>query len=148
MADQGTTAPPALELKRTYAAAPEKVFAAWADPARMSQWLKPSAEASVEVEADVRIGGRYRLRIVLPDGAEHISYGEYQEVAPPERLVFTWSWESGMAAGTLVTVSLRPVEGGTELTLRHERLETEELRQSHAMGWGGCLELLEGYLAA
>jgi hypothetical protein len=53
-----------------------------------------------------------------------------------------------MAVDTLVTISLRAVEGGTELTLRHERLATEELRQSHAMGWGGCLDLLEGFLAA
>ena len=148
MAERETAAPPPLELRRTYAAPPERVFAAWTDPSRMSRWLKPAADASVEVEADVRVGGRYRLRIVMPDGREHVSYGEYQEVTPPQRLAFTWSWEDGMASDTLVTVSLRPVDGGTELTLRHERLATEDLRKSHAMGWGGCLELLEEYLTA
>ena len=136
-----------LELTRIYAADREKVFAAWTDPAKLAQWFRPSPDASVEIEADIRVGGKYRFHITTPDGTLHVSYGEYEVIEPPERLSFTWSWESGMVVGTLVTISLRAVDGGTELTLRHERLETEDLRQRHAMGWGGCLQLLEGYLA-
>ncbi len=137
-----------LELKRTYSAPREKVFAAWTNPAKLAQWFRPGPEAKIEIEADIRVGGKYRFHITTPDGTLHVSYGEYEAIEPPERLSFTWSWESGMVVGSLVTVSLRAVDGGTELTLRHERLATEDLRQQHAMGWGGCLDLLEGYLAA
>jgi uncharacterized protein YndB with AHSA1/START domain len=139
---------PAVEIKRVYAAPRDKIFAAWTDPKKLSAWFKPSEQMSVEIQADVQVGGRYRFRITSPDGVQHISYGEYREIVPPKRLVFTWAWESGLVTDSLVTVSLRAVEGGTELTLRHERLATEDLRERHGKGWSGCLEQLEKFLAA
>lgn len=139
---------PVAELKRTFAAAPEKVFAAWTDPEKLGQWFRPSDQMKVEAEADVTVGGKYRFRLIAPDGTEHVSYGEYREIDPPDKLVFTWAWESGLVNDSLVTVSLRAVEGGTELTLRHEKLDTQDLRERHAKGWTGCLEQLDRWLAA
>ena len=139
---------PAVEIKRTYAAPRDKVFAAWTDPKKLAAWFKPSDQMSVEIQADIQVGGRYRFRITSPDGVQHVSYGEYREIIPPKRLVFTWAWESGLVTDSLVTVSLRAVDGGTELTLRHERLATEDLRERHGKGWAGCLEQLDKFLAA
>ena len=64
----------------------------------------------------------------------HVAAGEYKEVRPPERLVYTWTWaEGGMEiVETLVTVDLREREGGTEVSLIHERLPTKETRRAHA----------------
>ena len=138
----------AVELKRMYAADRQKVFSAWTDPVKLGQWFRPSDQMQVEAQADATVGGQYRFRMVAPDGTEHVSYGEYREVDPPNKIVFTWSWESGSVTDSLVTVSLRTVDGGTELTLRHERLATEELREHHAQGWTGCLDQLAGFLAA
>ncbi len=137
---------PAVELTRTFAAKREKIFAAWTDPDMLSRWFGPSAEMTTEAETDVRVGGRYRFRVVAPDGAEHVAYGEYREIEPPARLVFTWAWESGWVTDSLVTVSLREVDGGTELTLRHERLATEEMRQRHTEGWNGSFQRLEAFV--
>ena len=64
-----------------------------------------------------------------PKGMSVVS-GTYREIVPPERLVFTWAWEEDVSthrAGheSIVTVTLRAVGGRTELTLRHERLESD-----------------------
>ena len=139
--------PVAVELTRIFAADQERVFSAWTDPKQLSQWFRPSDQMTVEAQAEAAVGGKYRFRMVGPDGVEHVSFGEYREVDPPDKLVFTWAWESGSVTDSLVTISLRTVEGGTELTLRHEKLATAELREHHTQGWNGCLAQLEGLLA-
>jgi uncharacterized protein YndB with AHSA1/START domain len=87
-----------------------------------------------EVTADVRLGGRYRL--VMGDGETTCEVeGAYVEVQRPRRLVFTWRGPPTGDAETLVTLMLRAVDGGTELTLTHERLPSEGARSGHAQGW-------------
>ena len=62
----------ALRLTRTYAAPPEKVYAAWTDPQALKRWFAPSDDFQTpEVEADVRVGGRYRIVMRSPDGEWH-----------------------------------------------------------------------------
>jgi uncharacterized protein YndB with AHSA1/START domain len=54
---------PSLTLTRRFSAAPEKVYAAWADPQKLVQWFGPGSveEGSVRAEIDLRVGGRYRI---------------------------------------------------------------------------------------
>ena len=54
---------PSLTLKRRLNAAPEKVYAAWADPQKLVQWFGPATveEGSVKADIDLRVGGRYRI---------------------------------------------------------------------------------------
>ena len=75
--------------------------------------------------------------------------GEYREVVPPERLVFTWAWEQDGARGhdTVVTIELFETPGGTRLELTHELFETEDARDRHGQGWSSCLDCLEEALA-
>jgi uncharacterized protein YndB with AHSA1/START domain len=83
---------------------PSTVFAAWTDPASMAQWLAPTGRS--EVEADVRVGGRFWVVMVGADiRIDHT--GEYLEVDTPRRLSFTW--RSPYTGGdTVVTVDLSP----------------------------------------
>jgi uncharacterized protein YndB with AHSA1/START domain len=85
------------------------------------------------------------------DDKVYIVVGVYQEIRPPDRLVFTWRWESepehGDAGDTLVTLELKPRGSGTELTLTHERFVDEQKREEHAHGWTGCLNGLERFLS-
>ena len=67
-------------------------------------------------------------------------YGEYLEIRPPEKLVFTWN--SPAVQNTRVTVELTDRGDSTELWLTHELLETEANRTSHTEGWTYCLEQL------
>ena len=134
-----------LTLKRHYRALPERVFAAWTTAEQLSRWLSPSdAFATTEVEIDARPGGRYRFVLHAPDGSTPTVSGTFEEIEPPRRLVFSWAWSGTPDRVSLITISLSPKDGGTELTLHQERLADEESRSKHEQGWTGCL----GRLAA
>ena len=94
---------------------------------------------------DVRVGGRYRMRFKTDDGDSHEVGGEYKEVVPNERLVFSWAWHSTPERESLVTVTMKPDGGGTMLTLLHERFFDDKALQGHTRGWTGTLEKLARY---
>jgi uncharacterized protein YndB with AHSA1/START domain len=78
-----------------------------------------------------------------PDGNANRVVGRYLEVNPPERLVFTWQWETGEAHDeTVVTLEFIDRAGKTELVLTHERFPTDSARAHHDQGWVGCLDRL------
>lgn len=136
---------PSLVLNRSYSVAPEKVWRAWTDPQAMKQWFKPDASWTVPVaEADVRVGGRYRILMRDPQGQEFDLTGTYREVVPNRRLVMTWSWSNQPGEESLVTVTLRPAGKGesTELELRHEGYLDMENEPTHQEGWNGALDQL------
>jgi uncharacterized protein YndB with AHSA1/START domain len=122
----------------------------------MSRWFFPGSGRAV-VAADFRKGGKYQNEMIL-NGLEHegpgcgsvsesgsyMHNGEYLEIVPPERLVFTWN--SHLVKDSRVTIELRDLGDSTELTLTHDLLETEDLRVKHNGGWEGCLTNLAKYL--
>jgi uncharacterized protein YndB with AHSA1/START domain len=141
-----TATKPSLTLKRRFNAPPAKVYAAWADAENLRRWMGPRDVEPLLVEADVRVGGRYRLVMRSPDGEEHDVSGVYREVLPGEKLVFTWAWKSTPERQSLVTVLVKPDGDGTLLTLIHEQFFDEAARDRHEYGWTGCLEKLATYL--
>jgi uncharacterized protein YndB with AHSA1/START domain len=101
-------------------------------------------------ESDIRPGGRFRICMHAPDGSDHWLQGVYQEVVPPERLVFTHSWldeEGNPQTDTLVTVTFTDLGGKTELTLRQTGFTSAASRDGHKSGWSSALDGLEQYLA-
>jgi len=135
---------PIVELRRLLSAPPERVFAAWTNPAALAAWMSPVGHA--EAVADVRVGGRFRVVMIGHDRRiEHV--GEYLEVSPPSRLVFTWQSPYSGPEPTRVTVALAPRGAGTELVLTHEHLPPEAVA-SHAGGWGQMLDRLSALLEA
>lgn len=138
---------PSLTLKRRFKASPEKVFAAWTDPTLLMRWIGPPDIENVSAECDARVGGAYRFVMRGADGETHEVSGVYREVAPNERLVFTWAWRSTPERQSLVTVAIRPDGDGAVLTLTHEQFADAEARDRHEHGWGGSLDRLEGLLS-
>lgn len=63
-----------------------------------------------------------------------------------ESLQSTWASNWSPGEKSLVTVSLKDVEGGTEITILHENFNTEASRDGHNQGWAGCLEELAAML--
>jgi uncharacterized protein YndB with AHSA1/START domain len=120
----------------------ERVWTALTDPVALAAWFWPQRfEPTASV--DLRVGGRYRID--GPAVGMAVS-GEYVTVEPPHKLVFTWAWD-GETTETLVTVELSPTEGGTDLSLRHERFGDGETAQQHAQGWHDCLDRLPAWLS-
>ena len=146
--DTEHAARPSLTLKRRFNAAPEKVYAAWADAERLVQWFGPaSVEAgSVKADIDLRVGGHYRISFNA-NGQYNQVGGVYREVVPNERLVFSWAWHSTPERESLVTVLLKPDGAGTLLTFHHEQFADATARDNHERGWTELFAKLENYLA-
>ncbi|ANV98989.1 ATPase [Bradyrhizobium icense] len=139
---------PSLTLTRRFSAAPEKVYAAWADPQKLVQWFGPvSVEAgSVKADIDLRVGGHYRISF-RANGTYNEVGGVYREVVPNQRLVFSWAWHSTPERESLVTISIRPEGGGSLLVFNHALFVDAAARDNHQRGWTECLGKLESYLA-
>jgi uncharacterized protein YndB with AHSA1/START domain len=134
---------PVLTVSRSYAATPERVWRAWTDAQALAQWFRPDASFSVPIaEAEVRVGGRFRILMVAADGAEFEVSGVYREVVRERRLVMTWNWKQQPGHESLLTVELRPEGEGTRLDLRHEGFLDFENRPTHEQGWNGALDKL------
>ena len=137
---------PSVTLVRRIKAPPAKVWAAITQPELMLQWWGPDAGPTLSVEADVRPGGRFSVVFRLLNGDEHNPTGVYREVVPERKLVFTWELPGASEPDTLVTFQLEAIDGGTRLTLTHERLPDEVTRASHEQGWNGLLDKLPLFL--
>jgi uncharacterized protein YndB with AHSA1/START domain len=135
---------PQLQLRRTYQASPEELFAAWTTPEALKRWHAPNDLTVVLAEVDLREGGRYRIHMQEPgDGAMHKVGGTYRVVDPPRKLVYTWRWE-GEPVETEVTLEFLPKERGTELVLTHRGFVNDDARGHHEQGWTAIMTRLAG----
>ena len=137
---------PSLSLTRFFTVAPEKVWHAWTDPQALKRWFGPDEGEVAIAKTDVRVGGRFHIVFSTLDGEEHDVGGQYREVQPHRRLVFTWAWKSTPERESLVTLTFRPSGGGTEFNMLHEQFFDIEARDRHAFGWNGAFAKLERFL--
>lgn len=138
-----------LELKRLINAPRARVYAAWTDPAELKQWWGPKRMRTKTLDFDPRVGGKYRWTLVNEEGEEMTVSGEYRELIPGKKVVFTWKWEDdelwAKHGQSVVTVELSDRDGGTELRLSHEQLPSEESRDRHTEGWNVVVDRLEEF---
>jgi uncharacterized protein YndB with AHSA1/START domain len=135
-----------VEIKRIIKAPREKVYAAWTDPAELRQWFGPEWARTRNLIAEARIGGKFQWDITTSEGQEMTVHGEYRELQPGRKVVFTWQWqddEDWEEHFSVVTVELSDCEGATELRLVHEKLPNEESRNGHNRGWNSALDKLQ-----
>jgi uncharacterized protein YndB with AHSA1/START domain len=138
-----------LQIKRFINAPRSRVYAAWTDPAQLKQWWGPESVRTRNFAAEVRVGGKYRWDLINQEDEEMSVFGEYRELVPEKKIVFTWKWDDDDVwenRNSLVTVELSDRDGGTELILRHEKLPSEESRDRHNEGWNSVLDRLEKFL--
>lgn len=145
----------ALTIVREFAAARERVWQAFTDPAAIVRWLGPVDWPASEVQADVREGGAWRacLRAVGRDECLWQS-GRYVTIEAPRRLCFTFAWEGdnhedGLGPQTMVTVVLEEMEAArTRMTFTQAGLSSEQSAGGHTRGWNSCFDRLVQHLAA
>jgi uncharacterized protein YndB with AHSA1/START domain len=138
-----------LEIKRQIKAPRDRVYAAWTDPAQLKQWFGPEKVQTRNLIADSRVGGKFQWDLTNPEGKDMTIRGEYLELQPDKKIVFTWQWqddEDWENHTSVVTVELKDADGGTELRLIHEQLPNEESRDGHNEGWNSVLDKLGRFL--
>ena len=125
-----------LKVSRRIPAPPEDVYAAWLDESSLRQWMHVAPAPCSVVEVDARVGGRYRLVMLGPDGNDAEITGEYVELDPPRRITFTWAFTATGDPDSLVTVTFAPAaDNETDLVLIHERLTSDAAVTGHRAGW-------------
>jgi uncharacterized protein YndB with AHSA1/START domain len=133
-----------LVVTRLFNAPARIVFEAWTKPELLKRWWAPKSTGMLllSCEADVRVGGTYRL--VFGHGASEpmAFYGRYLEVAPHSRL--SWTNEEGGDAEAVTTVTFEE-KGGKTLVVVHELHPSKEaLDGARASGVeAGTLEAFE-----
>jgi uncharacterized protein YndB with AHSA1/START domain len=135
-----------ISIRRVLSAPCTQVFEAWTRPELMARWFFAGDGWTTKVSADVRVGGRYELTMRDTSGEEHTQFGEYREVVPVTRLVFTWSFPPLAVIDSVVTVELVDLGTSTELNLRHVLPSEPTIRRSHEDGWVGCLRNLDVFI--
>lgn len=138
-----------LLIEREFPFPRQMVYEAWTQQEHLLKWMGPAPEVSLaSADMDVREGGKYRLG--FQETEEKISYvaGEYLSVKPPEKLVFTWTWEQPAnhpGIETLVTITFTETADGTKVILRHQRFTSNEMCDHHRDGWNGTLDKLSNF---
>ncbi|NQV06544.1 SRPBCC domain-containing protein [bacterium] len=126
--DDGYLARGSVAIERLIDASRDSVWDALTTPAAMARWMWASSDAEGWAEADLRVGGAYRVYAPF-DGGTHQGdgwsgmCGIYVEVAPPERLVFTMHWDADigynraglLALDEVIAITLTPEGDGTRV---------------------------------
>lgn len=113
-------------LTRTFRAPPPLVFEAWTKPELVARWWAPKSHGVTvkSIDADVKVGGRYRY--VLRHGDNEFAFsGEYLELDPPGRLVYSQIFEAYPDAPTEIVVTFEAKSGGTYMVSRETYASAE-----------------------
>jgi uncharacterized protein YndB with AHSA1/START domain len=145
-------------IERSYAAGPEKVFAAFADPAIKRRWYAEERNSQIEeYVTDFRVGGHDRTLFRWGDGSPFpgqamVNATVYQDIVPGRRIVFayTMALEGRIFSASLSTVELMPEGEGTRLVFTEQAafFEGSDGPNMRQEGWAQLLGNLGRELAA
>ena len=138
-----------LEIERVLPGAPSAVFRAFTAADELAQWWGPEGFTVPSLEFDPRVGGGYRIEMQPPTGDPFRLVGEFREVDPPARLVFTFVWEDPDPddVANLAELSFRDLGGSTEVVLIQGPFRTEARRELHRSGWTDSFDKLEQFVS-
>ena len=134
-----------LHIERVLPAPRSVVFTALTEPDELAKWWGPKGFTTPSAEVDLRVGGSYRIAMQPPSGDLFYLAGEFREVNPPTRLVYTFRWEDPDPDDreTVVTLSLVDLGESTQLIVDQGVFATEGRRALHEQGWTETLDRLQ-----
>jgi uncharacterized protein YndB with AHSA1/START domain len=138
-----------VRIERTFAASAEDVFNAWTSPEVMRRWFHCAPDWDTpEAEVDLRLGGKVRVVMRMPDGTLAGAQGEYIVIDRPHRLVMTWTFDDDPSNEQLIELSFSGGPGLTTVLMVNRSISTDERRDAQDRGWRGCLDELERLIAS
>jgi uncharacterized protein YndB with AHSA1/START domain len=126
-----------VRLHRVLRARPDKVYRAFLEAGAMAKWLPPYGFTCQVHHLDARVGGTFRMSFHnFSSGNGHSFGGEYIELVPNELIRYTDKFEDPNLPGVLeVTVSLKPVLCGTELSITKSGIPDPIPLEMCYLGW-------------
>ena len=151
-----------LVIKRSFNAPRQKVWDAWTKPELVKSWWGPKGFTTPFAKIDFKVGGKYLVSMRSPEGVDYWSTGEYQEIKPLERIVYSDSFsdkdgsivpaaEQGMPGDwpdrLMVTLTFEDAgPGKTALTLSTAGIPDDKNRDLTRESWGSMLDKLANCL--
>ncbi len=135
-----------LVIRRTFDAPRDLVWRAWADRDHAERWWGPTDFTTTILETDFRPGGAWRAVMRSPRGEEYPQHGEFREIVPPERLVFTMTWSDDPSSEMLITVTLEARGDRTEMLFRKGPFASDSSRRGENEGWNESFDRLRAYV--
>jgi uncharacterized protein YndB with AHSA1/START domain len=135
-----------LRIVRVLDAPRGLVFANWSGAEHIGAWFAPDGYEVTLSEADSRVGGRWRVRYVSPEGEAHVESGEFIELEAPSRIALslTQADERGHTGPrTVVTVELEDLGERTRMTFVQTGFDSAARRDGNAIGWAECFRKLD-----
>jgi len=149
----------AVVIERTFNAGVDLIWQMWTDPEHFKNWYGPTGFTVPVANMDLRVGGRRLICMASPDGRMKMwTTGEYREIVPTERLVYTESpadengnlvppsamgMPDGYPATTEITVLLEDLGGRTKMLLKHAGVPAES---GANRGWEQAFDKLANYI--
>lgn len=129
---------PVIEVRRFLKAPPALVYRACTEGEYLRRWWGPRRLEVSECDIDLRVGGTWRIVHRAPDGTEFAFHGEFLELDPPYRRVWTFVYEGSPEHEAVETLVLEEAEGGTMVTstTRHDSIEARDWHIASGMEEG------------
>jgi uncharacterized protein YndB with AHSA1/START domain len=135
----------AVQFARYFKASPERVWQAWTDPAFFT-WFGGDPNGKVlSANLDVRVGGPFEITFANSDLRTFTCSGQYTEVKPYSKLIFTWSWHGEPDVESVVKVELVVQGIGTLMHFEHSNLDSNSTHD-HDKGWKSAFRKFEKIL--
>ena len=133
-----------VKLHRVFKAPPDRIYRAFLDPDAMVKWLPPHGFTGKVHHMDARVGGTHKMSFTnFGTGSSHSFGGTYLELVPNERLRYNDQFDDPSLPGQMtVTVSLKAVLCGTELSIVQEGIPDMIPVEFCYLGWQESLTLL------
>ncbi len=148
-------------IEETFNASVEKVFSAWTDPEKLIKWYAPEGCTVRFKQLDITTGGRFHCCIANEKFGDCWSIGEYLEILPLRKIVFTLAnadengnpidpttigFDPDWPASTVVTVTFKAENGKTKMTLRQTVSQAIAKRTGAYPSWLQMLEKMRNTL--
>ena len=136
--------PSTIRLHRVLRGTPERVFRAFTHPDAMAKWLPPFGFTGKVHHIDLKVGGTHKMSFTnMTSGKSHSFGGKYLEIKPNELIRYTDKFDDANLPGEMqVTVTMKKVSCGTELTVVQEGVPDVIPAEACYMGWQESLVLL------
>lgn len=133
-----------VKLHRVLKAPPARVYKAFLDPAALCKWLPPHGFTGTIHSMDAKVGGGYQMSFTnFGTGGSHSFSVKYIELKPGELIRHTDTFDDPNLPGEmLVTISLKAVMFGTELSIVQEGIPDMIPAEMCYLGWQESLSLL------
>ena len=139
-----------VNVSKDFAAASDILYRAWTEPDQLKKWWKPMGNQLTEVNTDLKEGGEIEYKFKSEGSENLVIRGEYLEVIPNEKLVYTWKWhvqdEALDDSEYTLTVNFKSADQRSSIQISQEDNNSRESIKPHQHGWDEALNHLAEYL--